>query len=282
MVSGARTRRATGRVLALSTLAFLAAGPASAGAGTTIVVASTTSTESSGLFRHILPLFEKASGIAVKVVAVGTGQAIRLAQRGDADVLLVHHRPSEERFVAEGFGVRRHEVMYNDFLLVGPKSDPAGIAGGRDVLRALQAIAGRGTLFLSRGDESGTHRLERELWQAVGSDPAREPWYRETGSGMGATLNTAAGMGAYTLADRGSWASFANKTELAVLVEGDERLFNPYGVILVDPQRHPHVKAEAGQVFIDWLVGPEGQRAIASFTVAGQPLFFPSARPGGA
>ncbi len=262
---------------ALLALCILPVAAPAAGAERSIVLASTTSTANSGLLDHILPLFEKATGIRVKVVAVGTGQAIKLAERGDADVLLVHHRPSEDRFVSEGFGLERRDVMYNDFVLVGPKADPAGIAGGRDVVAALRAIAAKGAPFASRGDDSGTHKLERELWRAAGLDPAaaRAGWYRETGSGMGATLNIASGMGAYLLADRGSWASFKNKADLAILVEGDARLFNPYGVILVNPARHPHVKAAEGRAFIDWLTGPEGQAAIASFTVDGKPLFFP-------
>ena len=246
----------------------------------TIRVASTTSTENSGLFKHLLPIFEAKSGIRVQVVAVGTGQAIQIAQRGDADVLLVHHRPSEEKFVAEGYGARRFDVMYNDYILIGPKADPAKIAGLKDAAEAFKRIAAAGAPFASRGDKSGTHIAELELWQAARLDPASfkgKGWYRETGSGMGAALNTAAGLGAYILADRGTWISFKNRQDLIVLVEGDKRLFNPYGVILVNPARHPHVKAKAGQAFIDWLVSPEGQSAIAAFKIEGQQLFFPSA-----
>ena len=243
-----------------------------------ITVASTTSTENSGLFDSILPVFEQETGIAVRVVAVGTGQAIRMAERGDADVLLVHNRRSEERFVADGYGVERHEVMYNDFVLVGPRSDPAGAGGRPDVVGALAGIAARQAPFASRGDNSGTHKRETALWQAAGIDApaASGTWYRETGSGMGTTLNIASGMGAYTLTDRGTWLSFNNKGDLTVLVEGDRRLFNPYAVILIDPARHPHVKASAGQAFIDWLLSAAGQGAIASYRIDGQAVFFPS------
>ncbi len=251
-----------------------------AGAGERfITVASTTSTENSGLFDHILPLFEKKTGIQVRVVAVGTGQAIRLARNGDADVLFVHHRPSEEKFVADGFGVRRFGVMFNDFVIAGPKDDPARITGMRDAAKALKKIAGARAPFVSRGDESGTHKKELGLWRAAGVDTARASggWYRETGSGMGATLNTASAMQAYVLADRGTWLSFKNRAGLRVLVEGDKRLFNPYGVILVNPERHPHVKADLGQAFITWLISPEGQAAIGAFRVNGQVLFKPNA-----
>jgi tungstate transport system substrate-binding protein len=245
-----------------------------------ITLASTTSTENSGLFGHILPKFTAATGIAVRVVAVGTGQALRLARNGDADVLLVHHRPSEEAFVAEGYGVARHDVMANDFVLVGPGPAPAGIGGSADAAAALAAIADAAALFVSRGDDSGTHKKERELWLAAGRDPASASgtWYREAGAGMGATLNTAAAMAAYTLADRATWTSFRNKGDLAIAVEGDPRLFNPYGVILVNPERHPHVKTTDGQAFIDWLLSVEGQAVIAAFEVDGQQMFFPQAR----
>ncbi len=244
-----------------------------------ITLASTTSTENSGLFAHLLPQFTHATGIGVRVVAVGTGQALRIARNGDADVLLVHHRASEEKFVAEGYGVQRHDVMYNDFVLVGPGSDPAGLRGRTDAARALARIAGARALFASRGDDSGTHKKERDLWAAAGIDPleASGTWYRETGSGMGATLNAAAGMDAYALADRATWLAFQNKGHLEVLVEGDTRLFNPYGVILVDPAKHPHVKAKDGQAFIDWLVSEAGQAAIAAYRLDGRQLFFPSA-----
>jgi len=245
-----------------------------------IVVASTTSTENSGLFGDILPKFEAASGIKVKVVAVGTGQAIKLAQNGDADVLFVHHRPSEEKFVAQGYGVKRFNVMYNDFVVVGPKADPAKVMGMRDAPAAFAKIAAAGAVFASRGDDSGTHKKELGLWQVAGVDvkAASGQWYRETGSGMGATLNTAAGLGAYALADRGTWISFANKADMEIVVEGDERLFNPYGVMLVNPEKHKHVKAAEGQAFIDWLVSPAGQQAIADFKLGGLQLFFPNAQ----
>ena len=244
-----------------------------------ITVASTTSTENSGLFQAILPLFEQATGIAVRVVAVGTGQAIRMAERGDADVLFVHHRPSEEQFVAAGFGVERHDVMHNDFVLVGPRSDPAGVSDASDAVGALARVAAQGAVFVSRGDDSGTHKRELGLWQAAGIDvtAASGRWYRESGAGMGTTLNIASGMGAYTLADRGTWLNFNNKGDLVVLMAGDRRLFNPYGVILVHPQRHPHVKAVAGQAFIDWLLSAAGQGAIAAYRIDGQPVFFPDA-----
>jgi len=244
-----------------------------------IVVASTTSTENSGLFGYILPVFEAASGIQVKVVAVGTGQAIKLAQNGDADVLFVHHRPSEEKFVAEGYGVERFSVMYNDFVLVGPKTDPAGVRGLSDVAMALKKIAVAKATFASRGDDSGTHKKERELWRAaqVDAQAASGQWYRETGSGMGATLNTAAGLGAYALADRGTWIGFANKGDLEIMAEGDKRLFNPYGVILVNPAKHKHIKAAWGQAFIDWLVSKAGQQTIADYKLGGLQLFFPNA-----
>jgi tungstate transport system substrate-binding protein len=244
-----------------------------------ITVASTTSTEQSGLFRHLLPIFEKKTGTQVRVVALGTGQALDMARRGDADVVLVHARPLEERFVAEGYGVRRYEVMYNDFVLIGPKADPAGIAGGKDAVRALQRIQKARAPFVSRADRSGTHFAELELWQAAGIDIAREKgaWYRETGSGMGPALNTASGMNAYILADRGTWLSFKNRGELAVLVEGDRRLFNQYGIILVNPARHLGVKRELGQAFIDWIISSEGQDAIAAYQINGEQLFFPNA-----
>jgi tungstate transport system substrate-binding protein len=245
-----------------------------------IVVQSTTSTESSGLFGHILPLFTQKSGIQVRVVAVGTGQAIKNAQNGDGDVLLVHARKDEEKFVAEGWGVKRYDVMCNDFVIVGPRTDPVGLRGMKDAAAALRKIAEGKAAFASRGDDSGTHKMEKDLWKQAGVDPtgASGTWYRETGSGMGATLNTAVGMGAYALTDRGTWNSFKNKGDLQVLVEGDAKLFNPYGAILVNPARHPRVKAELGQRFIDWLVGPEGQAAIAGFKLDGEPLFFPNAK----
>jgi tungstate transport system substrate-binding protein len=240
-----------------------------------ITVASTTSTQNSGLFRHILPKFTAASGIEVRVVAVGTGAALRLARAGDADVLLVHHKSSEEAFVANGFGVRRHPVMFNDFVIVGPDGDPAKIAGGRDAASALAKIARAKMPFVSRGDDSGTHKRERELWAAVDINPstASGTWYRETGSGMGATLNVGTAMNAHALSDRGTWLGFANKRDLMVLVEGDPRLRNEYGVILVSKQRHGHVKADEGQSFIDWLLSPAGRSAINGFRINGKRLF---------
>jgi tungstate transport system substrate-binding protein len=249
-----------------------------------ITVASTTSTEQSGLFRFILPLFEKKTGIQARVVALGTGQALELARRGDADVVFVHARQAEEKFVTAGYGVKRLPVMYNDFVLIGPKPDPAKIAGGRDILEALRKVKAAGAPFISRGDHSGTHMAELELWQLAGVDIARDkgPWYRDTGQGMGPVLNTASSMNGYVLADRGTWLAFRNRGELAILVEGDQRLFNQYGVILVNPEKHRHVKREMGQAFIDWLVSPEGQKSIADYKIGGEQLFFPNAgREGG-
>ncbi len=245
-----------------------------------ITVASTTSTEQSGLFKHLLPLFEQKTGIQVRVVAVGTGQALDIGRRGDADVVFVHDKAAEEKFVAEGHGVERRQVMYNDFILIGPRSDPAG-AGGKDIVAALKNIEAARAPFVSRGDKSGTHAAERRLWALAGIDIDRRkgPWYRECGCGMGPALNTAASMNAYLLSDRGTWLSFRNRGGLALLVEGDQRLFNQYGVILVNPARHPHVKRDWGQTFIDWLVSPEGQQAIASFKIDGEQLFFPNAGP---
>ena len=267
-----------GRVASLVVAAALVAQPAAADRA--IVLASTTSTEVSGLFAHILPPFEAETGIAVRVVAVGTGQALKLAQNGDADVLLVHHRPSEEAFVAEGYGVERFDVMYNDFVLVGPGADPAGIKGLAGAAEALARIAASHAPFASRGDDSGTHKAERALWQAAGVDPAAASggWYRELGQGMGATLNAAQAMDAYTLSDRATWLAFENKGALEILVEGDPALFNQYGVILVNPARHPHVDAAGGQAFIDWLLSPAGQGAIAGFHISGAQLFFPNAK----
>lgn len=246
----------------------------------TIVLASTTSTENSGLFELILPVFQKRTGIEVRVVSVGTGQALRLARRGDADVLLVHDRASEDAFVADGYGVKRWDVMYNDFVLLGPPDDPAGIRGLHDSIRAFRSIAAHKSAFVSRGDDSGTHKAELRIWSAAGIDPspASGSWYRETGVGMGATLNIASAMNVYVLADRGTWLSFKNKGELELHVEGDPPFFNPYGVILVNPERHPHVKAKAGQAFIDWLVGAEGQSMIGSLRVNGARLFVPNAK----
>ena len=244
-----------------------------------IVVASTTSTEQSGLFAHLLPPFTQRTGIKVRVVAVGTGQALDIGRRGDADVVFVHDRAAEDRFVAEGWGVERRDVMYNDFVLVGPRSDPAKVAGGRDIAVALKAIAEAKAPFVSRGDRSGTHAAELRYFALAGIDATagRGSWYRETGAGMGPALNTASSMNAYVLADRGTWLSFRNRGELAIVVEGDRRLFNPYGVMLVAPSRHPHVKEAPARAFIEWLVSPEGQATIAGFRIGGEPLFFPSA-----
>lgn len=248
-----------------------------------ITVASTTSTENSGLFRYLLPLVQQDTGIEVRVVAVGTGQAIALAQRGDADVLFVHHTPSEEQFVAEGFGVTRFDVMYNDFVMVGPRTDPAGVRGMTDVATALAQMAAKHAIFVSRGDDSGTHKLELSLWKTAGVNvsAASGTWYREAGAGMGSTLNTASGLEAYSLTDRGTWISFKNRGNLLIQVEGDSRLFNQYGVILVNPTRHPHVKATDGQTFIDWLLSEKGQQAIAAFRIEEQQAFFPNARKSG-
>ena len=244
-----------------------------------IVVQSTTSTQNSGLYDYLLPLFTAEAGIAVRVVAVGTGQAIKNARNGDADVLLVHAKAAEERFVADGFGTRRWDLMYNDFVLVGPAADPAGVGGGRDIVAALGSIAGHGAVFASRGDDSGTHKKEQALWGLAGIDAAGDSggWYRETGSGMGATLNVGIGMDAYVLTDRATWIKFGNKRGHRILVEGDSRLFNQYGIVEISTERHPHVKAEAAKRFIDWMISPQGQKAIAAYTVEGKQLFFPNA-----
>ena len=249
-----------------------------------IIVASTTSTEQSGLFGFMLPRFSARTGIRVDVVAVGTGQALDIGRRGDADVVFVHDRPAEEKFMAEGFGVRRFDVMYNDFVIIGPKSDPARIAGGKDVVQALRRIAASGAPFISRGDRSGTHAAELRYWKdsGVDIDAARGPWYRDIGQGMGAALNMAASTNGYVLADRGTWLSFKNRGDLDILVAGDKRLFNQYGVILVNPEKHPYVKKDLGQAFIDWLVSPEGQKSIADYKINGQELFFPDANAPGA
>ncbi len=244
-----------------------------------ITVASTTSTEQSGLFKHLLPVFEKKSGIQVRVVALGTGQALDLARRGDADVAFVHDKEAEEKFVADGFSVRRIEVMYNDFMLIGPKSDAVKIAGGKDIVAAYQKIAEAKAPFASRGDKSGTHAAELRLWKLAGIDPqtGRGAWYRETGSGMGPTLNTASAMNAYVFTDRGTWLAFKNRGDLVLAVEGDRRLYNQYGVMLVNPARHAHVKKDFGQMFIDWIVSAEGQHTIAAYKIGGDQLFFPNA-----
>jgi len=244
-----------------------------------IVVSSTTSTQDSGLFGHILPLFKAKTGIDVKVVAQGTGQALDTARRGDADVVFVHAKSAEEKFLAEGQGVKRHPVMYNDFVLIGPKSDPAGIKGMKDVGAALKQIMAKGAPFISRGDRSGTHIAEINLWKASGIDIEKDkgPWYKSIGQGMGAALNTAAASNGYVMSDRGTWISFKNKGDLAIAVEGDKRLFNQYGVMLVNPEKHPNVKKEYGQALIDWLISPEGQKAIAGYKINGEQLFYPNA-----
>jgi tungstate transport system substrate-binding protein len=244
-----------------------------------IVVASTTSTQDSGLFGYLLPLFKAKTGIDVKVVAQGTGQALDTARRGDADVVFVHARSAEEKFLAEGFGVKRYPVMYNDFVLIGPRSDPAGIKGTKDIVAALKTIRSKGIAFISRGDRSGTHIAELNLWKVAGIDIAadRGPWYKEIGQGMGAALNIASAANAYVLSDRGTWLAFKNKGDLVIEVEGDKRLFNQYGVMLVNPQKHPTVKKELGQQFVNWLISPEGQRDIASYQINGEQLFYPDA-----
>ena len=272
--------RRIGPVLLLSTL--LAASVAHA--QKFITVASTTSTEQSGLFKHMLPAFEKKTGIQVRVVALGTGQALDMARRGDADVVFVHARAAEEKFIADGFGVKRLPVMYNDFVLIGPKSDPAKVAGGKDIVEALRKIKAAAAPFVSRGDRSGTHMAELDLWKVAAIDIEKEkgPWYRDTGQGMGPALNSASSMNAYILSDRGTWISFKNRGDLTIAVEGDKRLFNQYGVALVNPAKHAHVKKDLGQAFIDWVVSPEGQKAIANYKIDGQQLFFPNAGSPGA
>ena len=248
-----------------------------------IVVASTTSTQDSGLFGYLLPMFKAKTGIEVKVIALGTGQALDTARRGDADVVFVHAKAQEEKFLAEGFGVKRFDVMYNDFVLIGPKGDPAGVRG-KDIETALNAIRDNGAPFVSRGDRSGTHLAELALWKQAGIDidTAKGPWYREIGQGMGAALNTAGAMNGYVLSDRGTWISFRNRGDLEITVEGDKRLFNQYGVMLVNPEKYPSVKRELGQRFVDWLLSAEGQAAIAGYRIDGQQLFFPNAEKKGA
>jgi len=268
-------------LIAIALLAF----SASAGAQEkSIVVASTTSTRDSGLFSYLLPLFKARTGIEVKVVALGTGQALDTARRGDADVVFVHARSEEEKFLADGFAVKRFPVMYNDFVLIGPRSDPAGIKGSKDIIAALKTLKDKGAPFVSRGDRSGTHIAEIELWKRAGIDISTEKgsWYKSVGQGMGAALNTASAADAYVLADRGTWLSFKNKGALVVAVEGDKRLFNQYGVMLVNPAKHPTVKRELGQQFIDWLISPEGQRNIAGYKIDGEQLFYPNANDPGA
>jgi tungstate transport system substrate-binding protein len=266
-------------LLAAGCLSLLAAARPVAAEPPFITVASTTSTEESGLFGHLLPAFTRATGIQVRVVAVGTGQALKIGEHGDCDVVFVHDRPAELAFVEHGFGIERHEVMYNDFVLVGPKSDPADVDGGKDIVAALRRIAEATAPFVARGDDSGTSKAELRLWKAAGIDPKTGDgsWYRDTGSGMGPTLNTAAAMDGYTLSDRGTWLSFKNKQNLKIVVEGDRRLFNQYGVMLVNPARHPEVKQEFGRKFIGWLVSPAGQKSIADYKIDGEPLFFPDA-----
>jgi tungstate transport system substrate-binding protein len=293
-------------LLVLAATAVVLGGASAHAQDKSIVVASTTSTQDSGLFGHVLPLFKAKTGIDVKVISQGTGQALDTGRRGDADVVFVHARPQEEKFVADGFGVRRSPVMYNDFILVGPTSDPAG-AKGKDIVAGLKAIKDKAAPFISRGDKSGTHAAELALWKLAGIDVAAAPslpspakrvedareradaggglgrgWYREIGQGMGAALNTASASSAYTLADRGTWISFKNRGDLAIVVEGDNKLFNQYGVILVNPEKHPHAKKELGQAFIDWLISPEGQKAIADYKINGERLFFPNATVPGA
>ncbi|GJE44773.1 extracellular solute-binding protein [Methylobacterium soli] len=262
-------------------LASVILGPAAAADQASITVASTTSTEQSGLFRYLLPKFTERTGIAVKVVALGTGQALDVGRRGDADVVFVHDKAAEETFLAEGAGVKRHDVMYNDFVIIGPKADPAG-AAGQDVTRALRKIAEAKAPFVSRGDRSGTHAAELRYWKDAGIDlgAVRGEWYRDVGQGMGPALNTASASNAYLLSDRGTWLSFKNRGDLAVLVQGDKRLFNQYGVMLVNPAKHPQVKVKEGQAFIDWLISPEGQRDIVGYRIEGEQLFFPNAVPG--
>jgi len=282
MIMGGVFRRRDILKLVLANVVLLALSfSVSSAADNFIIVQSTTSTQNSGLFEHILPLFTQKTGIEVRVVAVGTGQALKNAEKGDGDVVLVHSQSDEEKFVADGWGLKRFPVMYNDFVIVGPAADPARIAGMRRAPEALKKIAEAQSPFASRADDSGTNKAELKLWQESGVDPKKSSgsWYLETGSGMGATLNIAVGKQAYALSDRGTWLAFANKSDFKVLVEGDDELFNQYGVMLVNPAKHPNVKAKDGQVFIDWLTGSEGQAAIADYKINGQQLFFPNARP---
>jgi tungstate transport system substrate-binding protein len=269
-------------LLAAVALAAAAAAAPLAAQQKFITVASTTSTEQSGLFKHLLPLFEKQTGITVRVVSVGTGQALDMGRRGDADVVFVHDPAAEKKFVDEGSGVNYKQVMYNDFVLIGPKSDPAKIAGGKDILAALQKVEGAKAPFVSRADKSGTHAAELRYWKSAGVDIATQkgPWYKETGSGMGPALNTASSMGGYILADRGTWLSFKNRGDLAILVEGDQKLFNQYGIMLVNPAKHAHVKQDLGNAFISWVVSPAGQKAIAEYKIGGEQLFFPNYKSG--
>ena len=268
------------RNLLLATLTAIALnGPQAFAQEKSIVVSSTTSTEQSGLFNYMLPIFKMKTGIEVKVVAVGTGQALDIGHRGDADVVFVHDKPAEEKFVEEGFSTKRYEVMYNDFILIGPKSDPAKISGGKDIQVALQKIATAQAPFVSRADKSGTHAAELRYWKGAGITPSsNQSWYKETGSGMGPALNTASAMNGYILADRATWLSFKNRGDLVILVQGDPKLFNQYGVMLVNPAKFPHVKKAQGQEFIDWLISKNGQDVIASYKIDGEQLFFPNAK----
>jgi tungstate transport system substrate-binding protein len=266
-------------IAAVAAAAVLSGGPVLA-QYKSIVVSSTTSTQDSGLFGHILPLFKQKTGIDVKVIAQGTGQALDTGRRGDADVVFVHAKSAEQKFLAEGLGVKRYPVMYNDFVLIGPKSDPAGVKGMKDVAKALQMIKDKQAPFISRGDRSGTHLAELALWNknaGIDIEKDKGPWYKSIGQGMGAALNTASASNAYVLSDRGTWISFKNKGDLAIAVEGDKLLFNQYGVMLVNPEKHPNVKKDLGQQFIDWLVSPEGQKAIANYKINGEQLFYPNA-----
>jgi len=266
-------------IAAVAAAAVLSGGPVLA-QDKSIVVSSTTSTQDSGLFGHILPLFKQKTGIDVKVIAQGTGQALDTGRRGDADVVFVHAKSAEEKFLAEGQGVKRYPVMYNDFVLIGPKSDPAGVKGMKDITKALQMIKDKQAPFISRGDRSGTHLAELALWNknaGIDIEKDKGPWYKSIGQGMGAALNTASASNAYVLSDRGTWISFKNKGDLAIAVEGDKLLFNQYGVMLVNPEKHPNVKKDLGQQFIDWLVSPEGQKAIANYKINGEQLFYPNA-----
>jgi len=271
-------------IVTVALAAAIFAAPQTVAQDKSIIVASTTSTQDSGLFGHLLPIFTAKTGIEVKVIAQGTGQALDTARRGDADVVFVHAKAAEEKFLAEGFGVKRYPVMYNDFVLIGPKSDPAHIKGAKDIVAALKTIKEKAAPFVSRGDRSGTHIAELNLWKSAGIDIAADkgPWYRDIGQGMGAALNTASAMNAYVLSDRGTWLSFKNRGDLDIVVEGDQRLFNQYGLMLVNPEKHPHVKKECGQAFVDWLISPEGQKAIADYKIEGKQLFFPNANAPGA
>ena len=271
-------RSRIGSIALIGLLGITLAGRPARAEDRSIVVASTTSTQDSGLFGYLLPLFKAKTGIDVKVIAQGTGQALDTARRGDADVVFVHAKAQEEKFLAEGFGVKRFDVMYNDFVLIGPKTDPAGVRG-KDIETALKAIQAKAAPFVSRGDRSGTHSAELALWKLAGIDleSAKGPWYREIGQGMGAALNIASAMDAYVLSDRGTWISFRNRAGLDIVVEGDKRLFNQYGVMLVNPDKHPQVKKDLGQAFVDWLISPDGQSAIGGYTIDGQQLFFADA-----